>query len=183
MPQVFRELVVFNSLDYKFANNLYPAFEALSSIKPHDVCISTQSATNLSSIPANSIDYIFTDPPYADKVQYGELNLVWEAWLGFDTNWHDEEIIVNEVRGKSTADWEALMKKAMAECFRVLETRAMAEPLLSRYVRGHMGTVQDIMAEVGFIVDKTDSTLFIGAPKSHLTNGTADKTDETGSWC
>ena len=38
---------------------------------------------------------IFTDPPYADKVQYGELNFVWEAWLGFDTRWHDEEIIVN----------------------------------------------------------------------------------------
>ena len=55
--------------------------------------------------PSNSIDYIFTDPPYAEKVQYGELNFVWEAWLDFDTNWHDEEIIVNDVRGKTTADW------------------------------------------------------------------------------
>jgi DNA modification methylase len=29
--------------------------------------------------PAISVDYIFTDPPYAGKVQYGELNFVWEA--------------------------------------------------------------------------------------------------------
>ena len=62
---------------------------------------------NCQRFRSNSIDYIFTDPPYADKVQYGELNFIWEAWLDFDTTWHDEEIIVNEVRGKSVADWEA----------------------------------------------------------------------------
>ena len=60
------------------------------------------------------MDYIFTDPPYAEKVQYGELNFVWEAWLDFDTSWHDEEIIVNEVRGKTAADWAAMMKQAMS---------------------------------------------------------------------
>ena len=59
-----------------------------------------KSSTNLAAIPSNSVDYIFTDPPYAEKVQYGELNFVWEAWLDFDTSWHDEEIIVNEVREK-----------------------------------------------------------------------------------
>ena len=69
MPQVFRELAVFNSLDYKFANDLYPAFGAIVSINAHDACVSTLSATNLSLIPANSIDYIFTGPPYAENVQ------------------------------------------------------------------------------------------------------------------
>ena len=107
LPQVFREMVVTNGLDYKVETHLIPAFEELAEIEAGDVCISTQSSTDLSAIPANSIDYIFTDPPYAEKVQYGELNFVWEAWLDFDTTWHDEEIIVNEVRGKSTADWEA----------------------------------------------------------------------------
>ena len=98
-----------------------PAFEEIAEVNTDDLCISTQSSTKLSVISANSIDYIFTDPPYADKVQYGELNFIWEAWLDFDTTWHDEEIIVNGVRGKSVADWEALMKKAMAECYRVLK--------------------------------------------------------------
>ena len=45
-------------------------------------------------------ELFFTDPPYAEKIQYGELNFVWEAWLGLDTRWHEEEIIVNDVRGK-----------------------------------------------------------------------------------
>lgn len=83
--------------------------------------VSTQSATELSSIPDNSIDYIFTDPPYAGTVQYGELNFIWEAWLDLDTHWHQDEIIINQTRGKSELDWARLMKLAMEECFRVLK--------------------------------------------------------------
>lgn len=87
----------------------------------NEVIISTTTSTDLSAIPSSSLDYIFTDPPYAEKVQYGELNFVWEAWLGFDTHWHDEEIIVNEVRDKTEADWATMMRQAMAECYRVLK--------------------------------------------------------------
>ena len=74
IPQVFRELVVTNSLGYKLGNHLGPAFEEIRDIEPGSVCISTQSSTDLAAIPPNSVDYIFTDPPYAEKVQYGELN-------------------------------------------------------------------------------------------------------------
>ena len=49
------------------------------------------------------------------------LFIVWEAWQGFDTNWHDNEIIVNSVRGFSESDWAPRMKRAMAECYRVLK--------------------------------------------------------------
>ena len=52
-------------------------------------------------LPSGSIDYIFTDPPYADAVQYGELNFVWESWLGGTPDWHGEEIIVNRPRGRA----------------------------------------------------------------------------------
>ena len=62
------------------------------------------------------------------------MNFVWEAWLDFDTNWHDEEIIVNDVRGKSAADWAALMKKAMAECYPGSQAGTLAEPLLPRHL-------------------------------------------------
>ena len=138
MPQVFRDMVVTNGLDYKIKTQLIPAFEELSGIQPEDICISTQSSTDMSAIPSNSIDYIFTHPPYADKVQYGELNFVWEAWLGFDTSWHDDEIIVNEVRGRSEADWEAMMSRHGRVLPRA-EAGAVAEPLLSRHVGRDLG--------------------------------------------
>ena len=82
------------------------------------------------------------------------MNFVWEAWLDFDTNWHDEEIIVNEVRGKSEADWAALMKKAMAECFRVLKPGRWLSLCYHDTSEGTWALIQDIMAEVGFVVDK-----------------------------
>ena len=129
----------------------------------------------LAAIPSNSIDYIFTDPPYAEKVQYGELNFVWESWLDFDTTWHDEEIIVNEVRGKSGADWAALMKKAMAECFRVLKPGRWLSLCYHDTSEGTWALVQDIMAEVGFVLDKTDSALFIDTGQKSYNQLTADK--------
>ncbi len=175
IPQISREMVVTNGYYYKIKSQLIPAFEELSNIESANVCISTQSSSSLSAIPANSIDYIFTDPPYAEKVQYGELNFVWESWLDFDTTWHDEEIIVNEVRGKSSADWAALMKKALAECFRVLKPGRWLSLCYHDTSEGTWALVQDIMAEVGFVLDKTDSALFIDTGQKSYNQLTADK--------
>jgi DNA modification methylase len=88
--------------------------------------------------------------PYAEKVQYGELNFIWEAWLGFDTHWHDEEIIVNEVRGKTVEDWREMMSQAMAECYRVLKPGSWLSLCYHDTSEGTWEMVQDIMAEVGF---------------------------------
>ncbi|MGV8120128.1 MAG: DNA methyltransferase [Candidatus Xenobiia bacterium LiM19] len=137
--------------------------------------ISTQSATDLSSIPSSSLDYIFTDPPYADKVQYGELNFVWEAWLGFDTHWHDEEIIVNEIRGKTEEDWARMMRQAMAECYRVLKPGRWLSLCYHDTSEGTWSLIQDIMAEVGFIVEKSDDVLFIDTGQKSYNQLTADK--------
>jgi 16S rRNA G966 N2-methylase RsmD len=139
-----------------------------------DFIVSTQSACRLDSIPSNSIDYVFTDPPYSHTVQYGELNFIWEAWLGFDTSWQNEEIIVNDVRGRTDADWAALMKKAMNQCFRVLKPGRWLT-LCFHDEEGTWALVQDFMAEVGFIVDKTDSALFIDTGQKSYNQNTADK--------
>ncbi len=175
VPQIFREMVITNGFDYKVETQLIPAFGELGEIQASDVCISTQSAAEMAAIPSNSVDYIFTDPPYAEKVQYGELNFVWEAWLDFDTSWHDEEIIVNGVRGKTAADWAAMMKKAMSECYRVLKPGRWLSLCYHDTSEGTWALVQDLMAEVGFVVDKSGSTLFIDAKQKSYNQRTADK--------
>ena len=78
-------MVVTNGFDYKVENHLIPAFEELSRHRAWRCVHLNPVVHEPGRDPANSIDYIFTDPPYADKVQYGELNFVWEAWLDFDT--------------------------------------------------------------------------------------------------
>jgi hypothetical protein len=69
LPQLSRELNVFLSYESKFSGRA-----SIVAVPPNlgtDICISTESATQMREIPSQSIDYIFTDPPYADKVQYG----------------------------------------------------------------------------------------------------------------
>jgi len=175
VPQISREMVVTNGYDYKIETQLIPAFAELAGVDPGHACISTQSCTDLAAVPSNSIDYIFTDPPYAEKVQYGELNFVWEAWLDFDTTWHDEEIIVNEVRGKTAAEWAAMMKKAMSECYRVLKPGRWLSLCYHDTSEGTWTLVQDIMAEAGFVVDRSDSTLFIDTGQKSYNQINADK--------
>ncbi len=54
-----------------------------------------ESAKKLDSIENNSIDYIFTDPPYADYVPYFEQSLLWASWLKKDIDFNGEIVISN----------------------------------------------------------------------------------------
>ncbi|MFW9994812.1 MAG: DNA methyltransferase [Candidatus Odinarchaeota archaeon] len=84
------------------------------------VLILTKSATDLSFLSDNSIDYVYTDPPYAGNINYSELNLLWEAWLGKLTN-TKEEAIINQYQGKGSEEYKLLILKAFKEIFRVLK--------------------------------------------------------------
>jgi DNA modification methylase len=175
VPQVSREYNVRDWLEGKLKNlvNGYSVID--QEIGGSGLIISTQSAVDLSQIQRECIDYIFTDPPYGDNVQYGELNFVWEAWLELDTCWHDEEIIVNKVRGKTLADWTSMMHQAMAECYRVLKPNRWISLCYHDTSEGTWSLVQDIMAEVGFVVDKTESALFIDTGQKSYNQQVADK--------
>lgn len=140
-----------------------------------NVVISTQDAQHLDAIPSNSIDYIFTDPPYADKEQYGELNFVWEAWLGCDTGWHQDEIIVNETRQKTQHDWADMMRRAMGECYRVLKPGRWLSLCYHDTSEGTWELVQDVMAEVGFLVSSTDQAIYIDTSQKTHNQIHADK--------
>lgn len=161
IPPVFREVMVWTLFDQK-VSNLIKAQELLTfPNQTLSVCLSTQDATDLSIIGANSIDYIFTDPPYAEKVQYGELNFFWEAWLGFNTGWLKDEIIINKVRGVNVEQWAIGIRKAMAECFRVLKPGRWLSLCYHDSSEGTWQFIQDIMAEIGFIPEVVEKTLYI----------------------
>ena len=102
------------------------------------------------TLPANCCDYIFTDPPYVFKVQYGELNFVWESWLGFDTAWLQDEIIVNPLRHKTLAVWEADLRLALVAAFRVLKPGRWLSLCYHDTDAGTWSLVQDALRDVGF---------------------------------
>ncbi len=143
----------------KAAGDIARGFRAVSAVAPQ-LIISTSDARH-TDLPDESVDYIFTDPPYADNVQYGELNFIWEAWLNFDTNWHDDEIIVNHARGRTESVWATMMLEAMRECYRVLKPGRCLSLCYHDRSEGTWAQIQQIMKKAGFAAEQTDSAIFI----------------------
>lgn len=77
------------------------------------------SSTQL-DLPDQSIDYVFTDPPFGGFIPYAEINQINEAWLGTTTD-DTEEAIVSPAQGKGVAEYGDLMKRVFAEVARVLK--------------------------------------------------------------
>lgn len=78
------------------------------------------SALNLNRIKNNTIDYIFTDPPYGGGIQYIELSMIWNAWLG-NLPSNKEEIVINPTQNKGVDQYGQLLEVAFKEMFRVLK--------------------------------------------------------------
>ncbi|MGA9772835.1 MAG: DNA methyltransferase [Blastocatellia bacterium] len=180
IPQIGRDSHVLSYINEAFgdvlAHHIAKRIEIAN--QPLEVFISTEDSRRLKAISDETVDYIFTDPPYADKIQYGELNFIWEAWLDFDTRWHDEEIIVNEVRGRSVADWAEMTRQVMTECYRVLKPGRWLSLCYHDTSEGTWSLVQDIMKSVGFEVQTGDSVLFIDTTQKTHNQIHADKVNK-----
>ena len=68
-----------------------------------------------------SIDYIFTDPPYGGAIQYIELGTLWTAWMDEEVD-ATQEIIINPRQGKGASEFESMIHEAFCEAYRILKT-------------------------------------------------------------
>lgn len=180
MPPVFSEENVPTYFYNKHLRNVKGIEQINEALSPNRVSclISTQSATSLHEISSASVDYIYTDPPYSNNIQYGELNFIWEAWLNLPTNWHDNEIIINNTRGKTEQEWVRMMTMAMNECFRILKPGRWISLCYHDTSEGTWELLQDLMTEVGFIPDRTSSTLYIDTEQKSFNQITAEKVNK-----
>lgn len=95
------------------------------------ILISNQSAMELSrkpmSVPSDSVDYVFTDPPYGGSVQYMELSTIFASWLkGRDNDQRfrlnfDEEVTINKSQNKDFEFYHKMLRASFDEVYRVLK--------------------------------------------------------------
>jgi len=81
------------------------------------------TATDLSWIPDQSIDYIYTDPPYGKKIPYLDLSVMWNAWLDLEVTQEDYELeaIEDGEMDKSKEEYNQLIARSIREMYRVLK--------------------------------------------------------------
>ncbi len=88
-----------------------------------DVTYNLTSADSLDHIQSESIDYIFTDPPFGSNIFYSDMSLFHEAWLGQVTDNEKEAVIHTCGSKKDNAEdrYEQLLKDAFQEAYRILK--------------------------------------------------------------
>jgi hypothetical protein len=79
----------------------------------------------ITDLPDQSIDYVFTDPPFGGNIPYAEVNFVNEAWLRDCTDAR-EEVTISRVQRKTVTEYEALMAQAFRELGRILKDDSRA---------------------------------------------------------
>ena len=114
------------------------------------VSVYTGSATDI-KIAENSIDYIFTDPPFGSNLMYSELNFIWESWLNVWTQ-NREEAIENKSQGKSTLDYQNLMTKIFSEYYRVLKFDRWMTVEFSNTSAAVWNGIQTALQRAGFVL-------------------------------
>ena len=119
--------------DWEVVSSFIPAVleRRVKSVSSKPVHVHNWSAFDI-PLDDDSIDCVHIDPPYYDSVPYADLSdffIVWLKRLLFDDypemlnglSPKEDECIRDEVRGKTTTDYEDMMAKALGEIHRVLQ--------------------------------------------------------------
>lgn len=113
------------------SNSLFHNIKIASSLKQvlsgkADIYIYNGSCLDMmKDMPEESVDYIFTDPPYDASIQYGELSYMWASWLKMNGDYLKElvanEIIRNERQHKDFTVYHSLLSASFQKMFKVLK--------------------------------------------------------------
>ncbi len=127
-PKTTVELNIWKNFEYRFKkilkgkqiwNDLTKDIDIDENLK-----VINRSVLDLTKyIPENSVDYIYTDPPYGGNIAYLDLSTMWNAWLGFDI---DDSVKKNEIieggdLDKTQEDYESLLSQSFKQMSRVLK--------------------------------------------------------------
>lgn len=125
--------------------------------------IYNKSATSMIDIKDNSVDYIITDPPYGDAIQYSELSFIWNCWLGKEFVIKNE-IIINPKQNKGIDEYSNLMKLFINEVHRVLKVNKYFTLCFQNKDISVWFSIADIMRKSGFQIEDISVYDTLGTP-------------------
>jgi hypothetical protein len=113
--------------------------------------ITTTGSATASSLGDESLDYIFTDPPFGQNIFYADLNLLTESWHKVITN-STHEAIIDEPKDKGIGEYQQLMLECFREYYRVLKPGRWITVEFSNSQASVWNAIQTTLQEAGFVV-------------------------------
>lgn len=148
VPSIQREGSVFSNYKRRYSaiSSMKYAINDCNGKVLMQVCSASQVG-----LPNNSVDYIFTDPPFGGNINYSELSFGWEAWLGVVTN-TKQEAIINTIQKKGLYEYQDLMEKCFSEYHRVLKPNRWMTVEFHNSYNAVWAAIQEALQKVGFII-------------------------------
>jgi adenine-specific DNA methylase len=123
-----------------------------------------KDSRELLDIPSETIDYVITDPPYFDNINYSELSNFFYVWLRLALKNRipyfmpeyvpsSAEIVCDESSGKSMSSYQQGLKDVFRECFRVLKSHGKLIFTYHHTSTQSWGAVLNAIMESGFEVE------------------------------
>lgn len=103
------------------------------------------------NVTNNTIDYIFTDPPFGGNLMYSELNFIGESWLKIKTN-NKEEAIENSSQHKTLFDYQEIMQRCFGEYYRILKPGKWMTVEFSNTGAAVWNGIQTSIQQAGFVI-------------------------------
>lgn len=100
-----------------------------------------------------SVDYVFTDPPFGSNIFYSDMNLFQEVWLGRQTDHGKEAVVDRSGKGskRRTAErYERLIVGSLKEGRRVLRDGGWLSMVFSNSSGEMWGLLQRSISKAGF---------------------------------
>ena len=149
MPIVRMEKNPFQCLKRKFSK--IRASEAKKQGARTQSVISTQSSCDLTQLPDNSVDYIYTDPPFGANIIYNEMNLILDGWLRIKTS-PENDAVIDETTEQDHTYYGRAMRSAFGEAFRALKPDHWITVEFHNTQASIWNLIQSSLAEVGFVI-------------------------------
>lgn len=127
-PKSLIELNVWKNFEYRFkkilqGKKIWNEMTRNIDIEQNLQVINASVLDLTKHISENSVDYIYTDPPYGGNIAYLDLSTMWNAWLGFDVSntMKQEEVIEGGDLDKTQQDYEKLFTSSFGQMSRILK--------------------------------------------------------------
>lgn len=137
---------------YQFDGKLKRLTSAFSEFNQEEGYAYTSTGTAANTLlPADSVDYIFTDPPFGENIFYADLNFLVESWHRVITD-SRPEAIVDRFKDKELLEYHVLMRRCFEEYHRVLKPGRWMTVVFSNSSAAVWNAIQAALQQAGFVV-------------------------------